>query len=533
LLAPLNAVFQDVQKQLQMELDVERVVQADEGVEHKPIESPLSNATKFASKASGTIEQDAHSNLVATSLMPTSISQQREAFAFSNTQPAFENPNVLLEITPSYFNKQPIEQAKLLPSSSFKTTEQETPTEPTLLVPITNSSITPVESTPLASTPLLESSKSNTVLETAKQPAELPKLSLTSGQITRATISSKTIEQARTNPIIAAPSAVIVDKPINLAHAQKLFESSNINSATEITELATTASNNRIVGISTLPLTPIAKEIEQTATDTTPANETKPTIPASAASNEAINPVSTQHLFESPNLNSMGKTSALANTVSATTLDNNPTVGRPSTLTPINKEIERTETGTTLSNETKFTVPESVALNEVKPVPLTPIATKLEPVAVNNQSATTTIETDLPSPSASTAKAFTARSTPVSSPDMMAQQPAVLIPLRNEATPNSTAPTTNANALPSVTANRLEAAVDPALQQAYQVTQQQLQTIEQDANEAQSSGLVRNTFNVSVAMNNNNGSDSIDLSDFEQALTEVLRIAARRQGLEV
>jgi hypothetical protein len=449
--------------------------------------------------------------------MPTSISQQREAFALSNTQPAFENSNVLLETIPSYFNKQPIEQAKSLPTSSFKTTEQETPTsstEPTPLVPITNSSVPAVDLINLASTPLPESSI-NTVLETAKQPAELANLSLT---------SSKTTEQARTNPIIASPSAVTVDKPIDLAHAQKLFESSNSNSATE-----TTVSNNSIVGSPTLPLTAIDKKIEQTATDVTLANAIKIIIPASAASNETINPVSTQHLLEFSNL----KTSALANTVNATTLDNNP-----STLIPINQEIERTETGTTLSNETKFTVPESVALNEVKPVPLTPIATKPEPVAVNNESATTIIEADLPKLSASTVKAFTARSTQVSSPDMRAKQPAaVLLPLRNQATPKATAiKTASPNTppvLPSATANRLQAAVDPALQQAYQVTQQQLQTVGQDSSEAHSSELIRNTFNVSVAMNNNSGSDSIDLSDFEQALTEVLRIAARRQGLEV
>jgi hypothetical protein len=122
---------------------------------------------------------------------------------------------------------------------------------------------------------------------------------------------------------------------------------------------------------------------------------------------------------------------------------------------------------------------------------------------------------------------------------MMAQQPAAvfLLPLRNQATPKVTATQTaspnTTPVLPSATANRLQAAVDPALQQAYQVTQQQLQTVGQEANETQSSELIRNIFNVSVAMNNNSGSESIDLSDFEQALTEVLRIAARRQGLEV
>jgi hypothetical protein len=87
--------------------------------------------------------------------------------------------------------------------------------------------------------------------------------------------------------------------------------------------------------------------------------------------------------------------------------------------------------------------------------------------------------------------------------------------------------------LQSATAKRLETAVEPALQQAYQVTQQQLQDISQESTDPPATGVVRNTFNVSVAMNNREEANTLNLADFEQALNDVLLTAARRQGLEV
>jgi hypothetical protein len=110
----------------------------------------------------------------------------------------------------------------------------------------------------------------------------------------------------------------------------------------------------------------------------------------------------------------------------------------------------------------------------------------------------------------------------------------LLIPLRKNTTPENQSQTLSAaQNLPTATANRFESALDPALQQAYQVTQQQLQNSPYESSGPESSGRVRNTFNVSVAMNNSGNAENIDLTLFEQALTDVLLTAARRQGLEV
>ncbi|MFZ2725365.1 MAG: hypothetical protein WAX77_03845 [Methylococcaceae bacterium] len=111
---------------------------------------------------------------------------------------------------------------------------------------------------------------------------------------------------------------------------------------------------------------------------------------------------------------------------------------------------------------------------------------------------------------------------------------AVFIPLRSKAITTNTRQTTNEQDLPSTLRQRFSSAVEPALQQAYQVTQQQLP--EEESNtpaELNTNQSINNTFNVSVAMSQDKQNSVLDLNQFEQALTDVLRTAARRHGLEV
>lgn len=74
-------------------------------------------------------------------------------------------------------------------------------------------------------------------------------------------------------------------------------------------------------------------------------------------------------------------------------------------------------------------------------------------------------------------------------------------------------------------------AVEPSLEEAYQLTQTRLKT--QETIEKEPSGLVSNTFNVSVSMNNDTTQNGIDRNALEEALTDILRTSARRHGLEV
>lgn len=83
----------------------------------------------------------------------------------------------------------------------------------------------------------------------------------------------------------------------------------------------------------------------------------------------------------------------------------------------------------------------------------------------------------------------------------------------------------------TLTAARLGDAVAGSIEQAYQLTQAQLKEFKATEPEQGATGQVRNTFNISVTLDGNpEGMDRIDLED---ALTEVLRTAARRHGLEV
>ena len=78
---------------------------------------------------------------------------------------------------------------------------------------------------------------------------------------------------------------------------------------------------------------------------------------------------------------------------------------------------------------------------------------------------------------------------------------------------------------------RLAAAVEPSFQQAYLLTQTQLE--ERTAPEPESQSLIRNTFNVTVAMNGNGASEGADKTAMEEALMDILLTAARRHGLEL
>ncbi|HRF10616.1 MAG: hypothetical protein AW09_003832 [Candidatus Accumulibacter phosphatis] len=83
-------------------------------------------------------------------------------------------------------------------------------------------------------------------------------------------------------------------------------------------------------------------------------------------------------------------------------------------------------------------------------------------------------------------------------------------------------------------ARRLAGAVEPSLEQAYRLTQARLDTSATSASERiESPSLVRNTFNVTVALRADDASVSLDPTALADALTEVLRSSARRHGLEI
>ena len=83
-------------------------------------------------------------------------------------------------------------------------------------------------------------------------------------------------------------------------------------------------------------------------------------------------------------------------------------------------------------------------------------------------------------------------------------------------------------------ARRLASAVEPALEQAYRLTQARCDPSAAAASERTGSpSLVHNTFNVTVALHPGDASASLDSTDLADALTEVLRSSARRHGLEI
>lgn len=83
-------------------------------------------------------------------------------------------------------------------------------------------------------------------------------------------------------------------------------------------------------------------------------------------------------------------------------------------------------------------------------------------------------------------------------------------------------------------ARRLASAVEPSLEQAYRLTQARLDTSAASASERiDSPRLVHNTFNVTVTLRTDDASASLDPTALADALTEVLRTAARRHGLEI
>lgn len=296
----------------------------------------------------------------------------------------------------------------------------------------------------------------------------------------------------------------------------------------------------------TLPITAVTEakasmNLNQPESHGTPGNTPAVVRPVS---NQNLPIISVAESKVSTNLNLSG---------SHATPDNNPAVdSSPFNQTLSITPVTQAKTSTTVnqvSHVTQANHPEPASLPEYEVIRLTPVENS--GFATNNAVQQANIMASNPtalgaeqhktSASAYEAKVTDSLTQKIVTETAKAQMtpinsPAILIPLRNPPAENITTATPSLNVtqgLPSATANRLKTAVDPVLQQAYQLTQQQLQCATTNSSELAATGLVRNTFNVSVAMNNQNTSDTINLADFEQALSDVLVKAARRQGLEV
>ncbi|WP_298232508.1 hypothetical protein, partial [uncultured Azohydromonas sp.] len=85
--------------------------------------------------------------------------------------------------------------------------------------------------------------------------------------------------------------------------------------------------------------------------------------------------------------------------------------------------------------------------------------------------------------------------------------------------------TADSTATASPAAQRLVAALEPALARAQALSRVQV--------EPQAGGAVNNVFNVSVTLQGGPGAQAPDPLALEQALSELLYAAARRHGLEI
>ncbi|MFO1432390.1 MAG: hypothetical protein U1F76_19990 [Candidatus Competibacteraceae bacterium] len=85
------------------------------------------------------------------------------------------------------------------------------------------------------------------------------------------------------------------------------------------------------------------------------------------------------------------------------------------------------------------------------------------------------------------------------------------------------------------TAARLVNGVESVLERAYRLTQSALNmpAPEPLATQETPTGQVHNTFNVAVSLNSAEASAGLDREALQEALVELLRTAARRQGLEI
>ena len=81
--------------------------------------------------------------------------------------------------------------------------------------------------------------------------------------------------------------------------------------------------------------------------------------------------------------------------------------------------------------------------------------------------------------------------------------------------------------------NRIIQGVDPVLEHAHQMTHAALTRDALDDETDLAASRVQNTFNVSVSMNQDAASASLDREVLKDTLLEMLRTAARRQGLEI
>ena len=83
-------------------------------------------------------------------------------------------------------------------------------------------------------------------------------------------------------------------------------------------------------------------------------------------------------------------------------------------------------------------------------------------------------------------------------------------------------------------ARRLARAVEPALEQAYRLTQARLNpSAASVSGRVEPPALVHNTFNITVSLRPGEADTSADPEALADALTEILRTAARRHGLEI
>ncbi len=83
-------------------------------------------------------------------------------------------------------------------------------------------------------------------------------------------------------------------------------------------------------------------------------------------------------------------------------------------------------------------------------------------------------------------------------------------------------------------AKRLASAVEPALEQAYRLTQTRLDPAAASVSgRVEPPALVHNTFHITVSLRPGEAGASANPAALADALTEVLRTAARRHGLEI
>lgn len=256
-------------------------------------------------------------------------------------------------------------------------------------------------------------------------------------------------------------------------------------------------------------------------------NPLRPGSPQSAPDSPAVYPVSaSSYNSESPSLSAQHKPEQAATS---------KTIGPASTSQPAHSDIPPSQRSTTpAANPQIQTIP-----NSVSTIPLHAASDRQQPVTAH--SATSRISTD-PKQSTQPAIADTSSLSPAvtasSSPNLQSDFSAIRksqssesptyaraagIPLRMPM-PQSEANQSMPAAFPEGDAiSRVASTLDPALEQARDLSQMQLD----------STNKVSNVFNVNVAVNDTAGKAGIDPQTLQQALADLLYASARRHGLEI